>query len=119
MVNPESMRRKTNICRPTTVIQKYPENNGLRAIPPKHKRIVPGINTYAEITTYGRKIFGDSIPERLNMKKFNTSLARGYVLKRSFPSRTVKQQKHYITEWFIDDGLGAIIINVELNSLGR
>ena len=40
--------------------------NVLRAIPPKHKRIVPGKNTYAEITTYGRRVceFGDSIPQR-------------------------------------------------------
>ena len=121
LVNPESMIRKSNTSRPTTVIKKYPENNILRVIPPKHKRIVPGKDTYAEITTYGRKvcIFGESIPQRLNMKKFNTNLARGFAFKRSFPSCTVNQLKHYITETTNDDDLDAIIINVGLNSLGR
>ena len=118
LVNPESMIRKSNTSRPTTVIQKYPKNNILRAIPPKHKGIVPGKNTYAEITTYRRKvcIFGDSIPQRLNMKKFNTNLACGYTFKRSFPSGTIKQLKHYITETINDDELDA---NVGLNSPSR
>ena len=119
--NPEGIFRKPNTRRPTTVIQKYPERNVLKTIPPKHKRIVPGKNTYAEITTYGRKvcIFGDSIPQRLDMKKFNTNLARGYAFKRSFPSGTVKQLKHYVIETINDEDLDAIIINVGLNSLGR
>ena len=105
--------------RPDIVTQDQPERN---VSVKKHKRIVPGKHTFAEITTYGEKkycVFGNSIPSRLNMKEFNKNLDKIYTYKKVFGGATAKQMKFYVGDLIENDDLDGIVINTGLNSVGN
>ena len=84
------------------------------------KKIVPGNRSYAETTTYGRKVLfiGDSHVNRINRRKLNYSFSkRAKCILKPFRGAKIEDLEHYIIPNLQQQNPDIVVIHVGSNNV--
>ena len=102
--------------RPAVVTNKFPEQDNMTFRQPKLK---PGNNSYADITSQGRKILllSDSTLGRVQMAKLNNDISIGKAYRKYFPGAIPTEMTHYSLYTLQKDKPDVAIIHTGTNSL--
>lgn len=117
---PIHYRDDTSNKRPTNVMNNYPDNDKM-PFHNKHKKLIPGASSYANITKHGKKvcIISNSIAQKINIKQFNRIVNNAKVYKKIFPGATAEDILHYAVKILEDKTLDTVILNIGINDLSN
>lgn len=85
----------------------------------KRKAVIPGQRTYAEVTSYGKKVLfvGDSHLRRINKKRLNYSFENAKCVIKSFSGAKIQDLQHYIIPPLKEEKPDIAVIHIGSNNV--
>lgn len=116
-VSKNSINGKSLRGRPSVVVNRSPDKqhdfrNKQATENRTYSKTVPASGISNRI-----KIFSDSIPKNIKMRKFNSFIRHGRANLKVFTGATAKRMNHYVIPTLAEETLDAVIIHVGINDL--